>query len=252
MVGTKVRLGEADLDDAPAAIARSIEASLRRLGRDHVDLLQLHNPVVDAVAVTERSAGAVDLEAVRDGIRDGLGQVKARGLARHVGFTGLGATRAIHDAATGAGFETVQAYFNAVNPSAGYPGAAGGEQNFDGLIDVAGSAGLGVIAIRVLAAGALAARAERHPNAGDPSHPLIEGAGYDRDLERAGELLRLAGLAGLDGPAELAVRFALTRSGVSTVLVGFSDVTQLEDAIRWAERGSLAADLVRRVVDAAR
>jgi len=251
VVGTKVRLDDAGRDDAPAAIARSLEASLRRLGRDHVDLLQLHNPIVADASPSGASSGAVGLAVVRDGIGEGLRLVKARGLARHIGFTGLGATDALRAAVAG-GLETVQAYFNAVNPSAGFPGAAGGEQDFAGLIDVAAAAGMGVIAIRVLAAGALAARPERHPNAGDPSHPLIQGAGYDRDLERAAELQTLATEAELDGPVELAVRFALGKPGVSTVLVGFSDVAQLEDVVRWAERGPLPAALMQRIVDAAR
>src|SRR2546425_12363409 len=46
VVGTKVRLHPSDLDDPQAAILRSIEGSLRRLGRSTVDLLQLHNPIV--------------------------------------------------------------------------------------------------------------------------------------------------------------------------------------------------------------
>ncbi len=44
-VGTKVRLAPDDLPRAMEAIDSSVEASLRRLGRDHVDLLQLHTPV---------------------------------------------------------------------------------------------------------------------------------------------------------------------------------------------------------------
>jgi aryl-alcohol dehydrogenase-like predicted oxidoreductase len=41
-VGTKFRLDPAEADVA-GAIARSLEASLARLGMDRVDLLQLHN-----------------------------------------------------------------------------------------------------------------------------------------------------------------------------------------------------------------
>src|SRR5215471_19615483 len=41
-VGTKVRLGPADLVDIRGAVRRSLEASLRRLRRGRVDLVQLH------------------------------------------------------------------------------------------------------------------------------------------------------------------------------------------------------------------
>src|SRR5437870_13781197 len=44
-VGTKFRLSAADLRDARRAIGRSLDASLQRLGRERVDLLQLHNPL---------------------------------------------------------------------------------------------------------------------------------------------------------------------------------------------------------------
>src|SRR3989304_2000666 len=47
-VGTKVRLAPAELGNVPGAIARSLEASLRRLGLERVDLLQLHNAIVPA------------------------------------------------------------------------------------------------------------------------------------------------------------------------------------------------------------
>src|SRR5437899_777748 len=40
VVGTKFRVDTGDLADAPAAIRRSIEASLRRLQRERVHLLQ--------------------------------------------------------------------------------------------------------------------------------------------------------------------------------------------------------------------
>src|SRR5882757_8447155 len=42
-VGTKVNLTAAERTDAGAAVVRGLEASLKRLGRDSVDLFQLHN-----------------------------------------------------------------------------------------------------------------------------------------------------------------------------------------------------------------
>ncbi len=54
---------------------------------------------------------------------------------------------------------------------------------------------------------------------------------------------------GLEGPVELSIRFGLSKPGVSTVLVGFSNVGQLEEAIKYAERGALADDAVQRVLE---
>lgn len=250
IVGTKVRLDADDLADPVAAIQRSIEASLRRLGHDSVDILHLHNRIIRRGA--DGTDGSVDRDAVQGAIGEGLRRVKAPGLARHIGFTGLGETDVLHAVVAGGVMETMQGYFNAINPSGGYPGASGGEQDFAGLIDAAAGAGVGVIAIRVLAAGALAAQPGRHANAGDPGSALIGGANYEHDLNRARDLAWSATEAGLENTLEMAVRFALSKLGISTVLVGYSDLAQLEDALRWAARGPLPADVVAQIVDAAR
>jgi len=254
VVGTKVRLTVDDLGDPVAAIQTSAEASLRRLNHDSVDLLQLHNPITrpGAGALETASGGSVGLDAVQGAIAEGLQRIKERGLARQIGFTGLGETVALHDAVASGTFATMQSYFNAVNPSAGYAGASGGEQDFDGLIDAAAGAGVGVIAIRVLAAGALALQPERHANAGDPGSPLVGGAEYERDMNRAKDLSWFATEAGLENTLEMAVRFALAKPGISTVLVGYSDLAQLEDALRWTARGPLPPDVVAQIVAAAR
>jgi aryl-alcohol dehydrogenase-like predicted oxidoreductase len=249
VVGTKVRLAPEDLADPAAAIRRSCEASLRRLGGDSVDLLQLHNQIVGSASAGD---GALDLARVRAGVVEGLAAVVRAGLTRHIGFTGMGDTAAVTELVRSGRFATVQSYFNALNPSAGFAGVSGGGQDFDGLIDAAAAAGVGVIVIRPFAAGALAATPERHANAGDVGRPLSGGQPYARDLEQARALAPLVAELGLDGPLELALRFVLSKPGVSTVIVGYSDSAQLEQAIRWAERGPLPADIAQRVVAAAR
>src|SRR6059036_2765554 len=45
VVGTKFRIQPAERGRIADALAASLEASLRRLGLDRVDLLQLHNPI---------------------------------------------------------------------------------------------------------------------------------------------------------------------------------------------------------------
>ncbi|HEX2325827.1 MAG TPA: aldo/keto reductase [Chloroflexota bacterium] len=136
-----------------------------------------------------------------------------------------------------------------MGPRAGWPGGRGGAggQDFEGLIDAAAGLGVGVIVIRPLAAGAVAGEATRHANAGNPGGG-VAGERYEDDLARAAALRALAGELGLEGPVELAFRFALAKPGVSTVLIGFSDEGQLADALRWAERGPLPADAVQRVL----
>jgi aryl-alcohol dehydrogenase-like predicted oxidoreductase len=237
VVGTKVRLQPQHLRDARSAIRASLEESLKRLGRDDVDVFTFHNPI----GLTRSEGDAVELGLVLHDVARGLEDVKAAGLAHHIGFTGLGDSTAVREVLLSPTFETVQAYFNVLNPSAGFTGHSGGQHDFEGLIDTAALAGRGVIVIRVLAAGALAASPTRAPHAGDPG-AVTGGGAYASDLERARSLVEQARDLGMESPVELALRFGLSKPGVSTVLVGFSVLDQLEEAIRFAERGPLSED----------
>ena len=249
VVGTKVRLRLADLADPIPAIRRSCEASLRRLGRDAIDLIQLHNQIRRSVSgETAASGESLPLDEVLGAVAEGLQRLIRDGLAAHVGFTGLGDADATAANARDGPYATVQVYYNASNPSAGAAGAAGDGQDFAGLLGTAAAHGVGVIVIRPLAAGALLGATERHANAGDPGVPLAGGLGYAHDLARAQALAPLAHELGLENPLELSLRFVQAHGGVSTVIVGYSDLTQLEDALRWTSRGPLPADAVGRVV----
>jgi aryl-alcohol dehydrogenase-like predicted oxidoreductase len=73
----------------------------------------------------------------------------------------------------------------------------------------------------------------------------------DYDLASAVGREALARELGLESALELSLRLVISHPGVSTALVGYSDMEQLESAIRWAERGPLSEDQVRRVVQAA-
>lgn len=245
VVGTKVRLSR---DALPHEVRDSLIASLRRLGRERVDLVQLHNPLRrpggdDAGdALAPQDLGPVE-EALREVVREGL--------AGAAGFTGLGEPEAVHAALSGERFDTVQCYVNALNPSAASAGASGGSQDFDGLIGEASRRRRGVIAIRVMAAGALAGDEPRAPLAG-PTGSLVPGSEYAADARRSLAVADLARDLGLESPLELSLRFAISTAGVSTALVGFSDARQLDDAIRWVERGPLGGEAVNRTVALAR
>jgi aryl-alcohol dehydrogenase-like predicted oxidoreductase len=248
VVGTKVRLEAEDAAEPHSAVRRGLEQSLRRLGRDSVDLFQLHNRV-DFVG--SENGSALALEDVIGEVAEAFKDVRKEGLARHIGFTGLGDSFALLETAMADDFETVQCYYNAINPSAGYPGFESDEQDFQGLIDTAARAGLGVINIRVYAAGAVLGRPERHPIAGDVGGALASGGEYDSDVERARKLDAFLKEFNLESPFELALRFCLAKSGISTVVVGLSEYAHIDNAIRWAERGPLPEDAVRRIVEAA-
>ena len=244
VVGTKFRV-EPGMSDVPGAIRRSLDESLRRLRMERVDLMQLHNQI----GVAPRG---LDPGVVLGPVVDTLRKLVDEGKIGAFGITATGDTEGVHRIVRSGAIGTGQVYFNAFNPSAGFAGrAAPRAQDVRGLLDAARDAGVGVIVIRPLAAGAVAGLTDPHPNArrvGD----AIAGTTFDQDAPRAAALRDLSGTLGLEGPVELALRFAMGKPGVSTVIVGFSDAAQLEDAIRYAERGPLDQDAVERVLGVVR
>ena len=77
---------------------------------------------------------------------------------------------------------------------------------------------------------------------------MTAGGEYDDDLERGRRLGELAAELGLESAAELSYRLVIGHPGLATALVGASEFSQLEDAIRWVERGPLDAATAQRVV----
>jgi aryl-alcohol dehydrogenase-like predicted oxidoreductase len=246
-VGTKLRLRGEDLKDIAGAVRRSVEASLSRLNHEKVDLIQLHNRLGAQTSPDGDTLGPDAFQATVAAMRE----LELDGKVGHVGITGLGETASVRHAIDGNKIDSVQSYYNAINPSAGFGGAHGGSQDFGGLIDLAEGRAMGVIAIRVMAAGAMAGDRPRPALAGGGG-PAIGGSEFTGDVKRAQTLDELAKTLDCESALELSLRFVMANNGVSTALVGYSDFGQLTDALRWAERGPLSPDAVDQVVAAAR
>jgi aryl-alcohol dehydrogenase-like predicted oxidoreductase len=244
VVGTKVRLAARDTAHIETAIAESMEASLRRLGRDAVDLFQLHNPITSRRRADFASLTPDDLP----GVIRAFETLHRQGKTRFWGITALGDTEALHRAVDMGGFHTLQTVYNVLNPSGGrrvpssYP-----YQDYRQLIDRAFAKGIGVIAIRVLAGGALSGTTDRHPIAMQGVTPLATGRDYAEDAARA----RLVDFLVADGTAgslaEAAVRFAISKPEISTAMVGASSLEQLEQAVEAVRRGPLHPEALERV-----
>jgi L-glyceraldehyde 3-phosphate reductase len=235
VVGTKVMLQDEELREPRPATRESLEASLRRLRREHVDVLYLHNVISE--------------ETAREEISDALQELVSAGLTSHIGFTAVGETTLLKRVLTS--YEAAQCYLNALDASGLRPGANGGQQDFEGLIGEAARQGVAAVAIRVYAAGALSARPDRHPLAWLPPRPLIPGSEYADDVARARGLGHLAQTLAMESPLELSLRFVLGAPGVSTAIVGISSLEQLRSALRWAERGALDAAGSEQVLEVA-
>lgn len=245
LVGTKLQLGSDDLAAGPERVRSLFQASLARLGRESVDVLYYHGRIRKEGPGRERSLSVTEvlgplLDVFRGFQRDGQ--------VRFLGFTGLGDTDAVLEAIQPDAYDVMHCYFSMVNPSAGYPvPATFRPQDLGGMLNRAASVGMGVLAIRILAAGAAADAAERHPLAGSTGGVLISGTDYDADRQRATRLRPLADELGIS-LTELAIRFALSKPELATALVGISSVEQVEFAARSAEAGPLPAGAVERIL----
>ncbi len=242
-VGTKVRVPSVPAVEIPAAIARSLEDSLRRLGQERVDLLQLHNPVT-----VERGARTMSGADVKDAIVPALARLVEQGKVGFYGITALGDTAALLDVLDAGLAHTAQVCFNLLNPTAAHAAPAGfPAQDFDRLLARCAASRTGAIVIRVLAAGALSGADGRHPTAAPRVDPIASGPDYATDVRRARMLGALVEEGHAQSLVEASLRFALTADPVSTVLLGYSSLEQLEYAAAAVAKGPLPAAAVARL-----
>jgi L-galactose dehydrogenase/L-glyceraldehyde 3-phosphate reductase len=230
-LSTKVRLDLDKLDDIPGHIERSLEQSLTRLGCDSVDLLQLHNPLgppADAATLNVKDVLA------DHGVADALEGLKRQGQIRFMGITALGDAAACRQVIDSGRFDTAQVYYNLLNPSAGrkmpvkWTGHA-----FDGIIDACHRQDMGVMAIRILAAGVLATDTRTGREI-----PVSTEIHLEEEEQRTRAVF--AALGDSYGTRALtAVRFAITNPDVSGAIVGLATVAHLDEALAGAESGPL-------------
>jgi aryl-alcohol dehydrogenase-like predicted oxidoreductase len=240
VLGTKVRLPAEARGDIAGAIAASLKASLGRLGLDAVDLFQLHDPIGSPGGLTEAQVMGEAVPALQ--------RLREQGKCRFLGITALGEEAALRRVLLAGAFDTAQVPYNLLNPSwlgdlpAGLPG-----QDFRRLGEAAAAAGVGLIGIRILAAGALSGEAARHPVAMQEVAPIATGADAETDLANARRLLPLVEAGHVASLTEAAIRFAITRPEIATALIGTASVEQLETAIAAAERGPLPPEALARI-----
>ena len=218
VVATKVRLEAHEMDDVEGAVARSMEASLRRLQRDSVDVLHVHNRFTATRGEVPDSLSAEDaLGPVLDAYR----KVQEAGKTRYIGLSAMEhhvptMTRIMESGQ----YDTVLAYYNLLNWTAQEPPPPGVDLFDNGqIIPLAKSMNMGVIGIRSHAAGALADAVDR---------PVPPGTLLERDAASAAKLGFL-----LEGPtrtlSQAAMVFCLMNRDIHTVVPGVKNVTEAEE-----------------------
>ncbi|HEY6440523.1 MAG TPA: aldo/keto reductase [Acetobacteraceae bacterium] len=236
VVGTKVRIPSASFGRIAEAVVESLEASLKRMGREQVDIFHLHN------AITTSGGGeSLSARIVLEQVAPAFERLRDQGKLRFPGITAVGDTQALHQVIDSRSFVSAQVSYNMLNPSAGealpngYPA-----QDYGRMFDHTQAAGVGVVGIRVLAGGALSGAAERHPIASPPPDPIGSANSYNADMQRAQRLMPLVQQGHAGSLAEAAVRFAITHKAMGTILVGMATPAEFEQALAAVNKGPLS------------
>jgi len=244
LIGTKAQLTGADLENIEQAIINSAEGSLKRLRREQIDLFQLHNCIALQRKPDRAWISIDDLVPVVQAFE----KLQQQGKIRYWGINGVGETEALHQAVSIVPAASIQCCFNLLNPSAGVPIPDDFPyQDYRQLIDTAAASQIGVIAIRVLAGGALSGSVARHGNAAGSVDPIGGGQSFTEDVMRSQRFGVLLEERYADSLIEAAIRFAIGKVGVSSVMIGISDMEQLEQAIEYSAKGPLPPEALERL-----
>jgi len=196
-------------DYTPGNVRADVEQSLRRLGTDRLDLVQVH--MSPSVAVLE------DNHTV-----DTLRELQSEGKIRFIGMSGI-----LPDLPGQIALDVFDAFqipYSAV------------QRDHENLISEAADKGAGTL-IRGGAARGAASEEKNWSNS-----PLTQQPGLgQRNWETSGleELVAEAGI----GRQEFILRFTLSHPDLSTTIVGTANPAHLASNIELAEKGPLPADL---------
>ena len=210
----------------------AIDASLRRLGTDHVDLYQIHHP--DAETPVDETLRALD-------------DIVRAGKARYVGCSNYFAYRVARALGRSellglARFDSVQPRYNLLF-----------RQIERELLPLCEEEGIGVIPYNPLAGGLLSGKHERGGAATPGTRFTLGTAGaryqdrywHDREFATVEDIRKLAADAGVP-MVRLAVGWVLAHPAITSAIVGASRPEQLADVLPAASH-DLDADVKARL-----
>jgi aryl-alcohol dehydrogenase-like predicted oxidoreductase len=220
VVATKVRLAAEEMHDVTGAVRTSVEASLRRLRRETIDVLHVHNRFTPRRGDLPHSLSADD---VLGPVLEAYQQMQHAGKMRWIGVSAMEPdVPTLRRIMASGHFDTVLAYYNLLNWTAQEPAPPGASLWDNGqTIPLAKSLGMGVIGIRSHAAGALSQHVDR---------PVPPGTFLAQDVASAQTLGFL-----LEGPirtlSQAAMVFCLMNRDIDTTVPGVKNVAEMEEIV---------------------
>jgi aryl-alcohol dehydrogenase-like predicted oxidoreductase len=244
VLATKTHADPQQRGKLAAAIAQSCEASLRRLGRERVDVFQLHT----AVTLTGAN-GTLDVRTAIEEVVPAFEALRKQGKIGFYGFSGTGEAAAIPQLIASDAFDVFQVIYNILNPSAGDEPIGAIGANYENVLARAAEHRMGAVGIRVLAGGALSSETSRHAISSQNVVPMGTSADYPADVDRAARLTPLVTEGHVATLSEAALRFAITNPTISSALVGFSDLAQIEAAATAETKGPVPHRTLTRIAE---
>jgi aryl-alcohol dehydrogenase-like predicted oxidoreductase len=206
-VGVRIQGEHAESDLSPGFLKQDCDASLRRLGVERIDLLQVHWPCERGTPLEETLGALQDLQT--------QGKIRNFGLCNYAADT-LRRARALGPVAT------LQTPLNLLR------------REFEGPLGQA-SRGMGVLAYEPLCRGLLSGRFDRFPDFGERDirarDPRFSGARFLHARGLVRDLNRVAKRLGLPLPA-LAIAWVAMRPGVTAALVGCRTPEQVRQNVQ--------------------
>lgn len=238
-LSTKFTVDTRDLTDLRGQIERSLETSLKRLQRNSVTLLQLHNQI--GQKSDGRILGIAEI-LKSNGVLDILDEFKRQGLIHLVGITALGETQSIVKIVKSNRLDSAQVYYNLLNPSAGFtPPPSWPCYNFTSIMDTCREHNVATMNIRVFSAGVIATD-ERTGR----EQPLTPGDTVESESRKAALIFsRLGDKYG--SRAQTAIRFALAQDKLSTIVFGLANLEHLNEALSASAMGPLPAEALEEI-----
>lgn len=208
----------------PAALLASVDESLRLLGRDHVDVLMIHEP-----DRPQQYAWWTEYDPLAGPVLEVIEQLKSAGKIRYAGLAGTTVTELASLVAS----DQFDVLLTAFNYNALFREAS------EALIPAAVERDMGIVVGSTLGQGFLTRRADDEVRA----NPIWLAPTRQRQLLAYYQLLDEAGMSAV----ELCLRFVVGNPTISTIPIGCKTVEQLEASVAAIEKGPLPNDVAQRL-----
>ena len=240
-ISSKARLDPKSSESFGSQIDRKLDNSLKRLKTDKLDLYQLHNKITFEEGV-ETLTSAQILE--KNGVCDIMEKIKEDSRVDHIGLTALGDTKPIRDVVNTGCFDTAQIYYNLLNPTATFKEKGiWNDQDFSNLVSDCQAQNMGILGIRIFAAGLLATDI-RHGREVPVTH-MIDIKEEERRVQR---IYKVVGET-YGNMAQLAVRYGLSTESLHCTVLGLATLEHLQNAIQAVEMGPLPEDVLEKILE---